>query len=96
MNTKRKVKNPNAIIPQYLYEVDVDVELRSGKIKTYRLQSWTAMTVKWESKRPGLHKGIYSFLYAERVGDELLIYTDWKGRRKTIRESDIKEVRRKE
>ncbi len=95
MNTKRKVNNPNAIVPTYLYEIDVDVE-NKGKIKTYRLQPWTAMTVHWESKRPGLYKGIYSFLYAERVSGELLIYTDWKGKRKTIREADIKTVARRE
>lgn len=94
MNTKRKYKT-DVQNPSYIYELDVDVET-NGKIKTYRLTPYTAMTVDWKSGRPGLHKGSYSFLYAERIGDALLIYTDWKGKRRTIREADIKTVARRE
>ena len=94
MNNKRTVKRPDAIVPEYLYEVDVDVE-HKGRIKTYRLTPHTPLTVDWQKGR-GLFKGTYTFLYAERIGDTLLIYTDFKGKRKTIRESDIKTVSRRE
>lgn len=93
MNTKRIVRRPDAIVPTYLYEVDVDVEA-SGRIKTYRLTPGARLTVDWANPElHGLHKGTYTFFYAERVNDTLLIYADWRGVRKTLREGWIKTVR---
>ena len=89
MNTKRRYKT-NAVNPTYLYQVDIDVESR-GKIKTYRLTPGSTFTVDWSNpSKVGLHKGNYTFFYAENVNGTLLIYADWRGMRKTVRESDIK------
>lgn len=97
MNTKRKYRNANAVIPEYIYEIDVDVVGANGKIKTYRLTPHTSLTVDWKhGKTPGLKKGTYTFLYAENVNGTLIIYTDFNGMRKTIREADIKTVSRRE
>ena len=93
MNTKRKFHTGTDYrAPVYLYEIDVDVEAR-GKIKTYRLTKNTVISVHSRSNLP---RGQYVFQYAEKVGNELLIYVDRYGWRKTIREADIKQVHRRE
>lgn len=93
MNTKRKFRTGTDYhAPTYLYQVDVDVEVR-GKIKTYRLERNTVFSTR---KRPGLASGKYVFQYAENTGGTLIIYADRYGQRRSIREEDITSVDRRE
>lgn len=91
MNQKTKFRTTTTN-PEYIYQVDVDVEVR-GKLRTYRLKPGTRMTVHYlNPNRPALHKGTYTFCYAEQADDTLIIYADWRGMRKSLREADLKTV----
>jgi len=83
MNQKRpyRTNRPN---PEYLHEIKV----RSGT-KTYALARGQLVSVHARVNLPG---GKYEFCYAEHVGQELFLYVERRGLRKTIREADIKQV----
>lgn len=84
--------------PVFLYEVDVDVEVR-GRITGHRLVRGTEVNV---IPKPGLIRGWYELLYAERSQDGTILMAVegptsrvvHERYRKIIRERDIKGVRR--
>lgn len=86
MNQKRAFKTDYK--PEYLHAVDIDVECR-GRITGHRLVAGQVVEVY---HRPNLPAGGYVFRYAERVGDDLLLYVERYGKRKTIGAADVKKV----
>jgi hypothetical protein len=82
LNQKKVVRTvPN---PTYLHAIDIDVE-NKGRITGHRVVSGQCVD---------LHnrKGSWVFRYAERAGDTLLIYVEQYGKRRTVREADIRHV----
>jgi hypothetical protein len=87
MNQKKAYRSDEAA-PEYLYSVDVDVEVR-GKITGHRLTRNTVLSVSRGINRPA---GQYVFQYGELVNGTLVLYVDRYGTRKLIRVDDITKV----